>query len=934
MRYLLRLLAGSMLCMNLQISYAQPAFLRFHEPDAFLVKEVPMMDSSVLKLPYEVPLYSLLLDDQYYVSSCSPPKYCEGKISFILGDSIQGTVTFDTLFRPGLKYNIRFVNTGQMPRRIENLVPLGDGADKVFITAEGTKDWPDYLCRTKLYRPGYGPVGVILPDNAWHLGFADWKISDSLSLVALARRTSRDKERTQPDRWAITLKSGGWVEYSLWFDIHRGEWQEGLRLMFQERWLYDLTSFDHTLFDRPDLAWMKHAYLMLLQFAWDQEYWDERKSDYTFYSNLFQYDSLTGGYDIFTLWPTWPRLGLDQRNQWDMYRDLPGGIPELRRQADFAHAHGKRYFISYNPWDESGRKEDHLQGMERLLRETDADGVVLDTRGASSFELQATADRVKPGIIMYSEGMAIAKDMPGIVSGRVHDALVLPPPVNLNKLIKPDFAIFRVLQLADDRLHRELACAFFNGYGVEINTARPGRPGWINEEYAYLGRTTKILRENTTVFHNYNLSFLLPSRVDSIYVNRWTDGTKILYTILSMNPEGCTGPLFEAPESPQGYHYVDIWNHQEIEPVSEDSKTFLPVKVDSFSREWIHTRREGNVGCIALLPLCLKVDLSTDYLSIHATAGDLIRVTGGDPGYRAKAFTFPASGGRLAYRDSLPRSTEKIVVQLFNNGQLLDEQVLFMHHNIPHLITTINKTTPSVEIPDGMVRIPPGMFRFYTKRDSAALEAFIPFPDYSDTIDLVMPGFYIDRFPVTNRQWKEFMDKTHYLPADTTNYLRHWKNHSIPPGSEDCPVVFVGPEDVSAYAAWQSKRLPTEQEWQYAAQGADMRKYPWGDAWDSTRCNYNLNVPTPVGTFSTGASPFGVEDMIGNVWQMTGDVYDNGCYYYRIIRGGSYYHPTSSIWYIAGGPLPAYHPEMLLLVGPGLNRNATVGFRLVKDTGR
>jgi hypothetical protein len=74
--------------------------------------------------------------------------------------------------------------------------------------------------------------------------------------------------------------------------------------------------------------------------------------------------------------------------------------------------------------------------------------------------------------------------------------------------------------------------------------------------------------------------------------------------------------------------------------------------------------------------------------------------------------------------------------------------------------------------------------------------------------------------------------------------------------------------------------------------------------------------------------------MIGNVWQMTGDVYDNGCYYYRIIRGGSYYHPTSSIWYIAGGPLPAYHPEMLLLVGPGLNRNATVGFRLVKDTGR
>ncbi len=124
---------------------------------------------------------------------------------------------------------------------------------------------------------------------------------------------------------------------------------------------------------------------------------------------MIGWDKLLGPIDIFTIWPTWPRLGLDARNQWDMYRDLPGGLAELRRQVDLTHSLGKKYFISYNPWDESTRHEDHIAGMEAMLRTLDADGVVLDTRGESSREFQAAADRVKPGIIMYSEGMAVPR---------------------------------------------------------------------------------------------------------------------------------------------------------------------------------------------------------------------------------------------------------------------------------------------------------------------------------------------------------------------------------------------------------------------------------------------------------------------------------------------------------------------------------------------
>ena len=142
--------------------------------------------------------------------------------------------------------------------------------------------------------------------------------------------------------------------------------------------------------------------------------------------------------------------------------------------SDSIRKKGAKFFICYNPWDESTRTEGHLKGLADLIRETGADGVVLDTRGASSKELQDAADKVRPGVVMYSEGMAIPKDMPGIVSGRVHNALYYVPMLNLNKFIKPEFAIFRVAELFKEKIQREFATSFFNGYGTELNIFAPG----------------------------------------------------------------------------------------------------------------------------------------------------------------------------------------------------------------------------------------------------------------------------------------------------------------------------------------------------------------------------------------------------------------------------------------------------------------------------
>ena len=934
--------------------YSQESLLRlgFDPAEPFTAVSVVTKPSGIISLTGRQPLFSVISDSIRY-KSFNNAWITGDTLFFTLADSIRCFALQVKGFSPGIKYTVRFTNSGKANHRIENLVPLGESRDKVYITAVGSKQWPGFLCRSRLYRPGYGPVGVILPDNAWHLGFADYQIKSSISLAAIARRGLRDKKNTEIDRWSVTLKPGGWVEYLIYADIHAGDWHNGLKMMFQDRWLYDLPSFDNSMFRRNDLGWMKNNYIMLLQFAWDKKYYDYLQKKYTFYGNLHEYDSLTGGIDIYTLWPTWPRLGLDQRNQWDMYRDLPGGVAELKSQVNFVHKAGKHYFISFNPWDEGTRREDQLRGMEDLLRATGADGVVLDTKGESNKELQAAADRVKPGIIMYSEGMAVPKDMPGIVSGRVHDALVLPPPLNLNKFIKPDFAIFRVLQLADDRIHRELAISFFNGYGVEINTMRPGRPAWIDEEFAFMGRTTMILRENNSVFHNYNFLPLVPTLTDSVYVNRWEANGKIIFTIYNASPRGYFGPLIETNAIPRDHHVADIWNHTEVRPVVKGKTMTVPVKLEPFDPTWLNTRKEGNVGCIAVFPKLLNVVVFVENISFRAPKGDKIVITAGDPTYRSKLHTFPVTGKIVAVHDLIQGSQKKIVVRLFEKSELLDEVVVLYQcetavspskasrHEIngnvplatefPVLASRPEMTRPAGSLPAGMAEIPAGKFRFYTKRDPNTLEPFIPFPDYSDTVTVGMPAFFMDITPVTNAQFKTFISQTSYKPDDTTNYLKHWVKKIPGKGSENMPVVYVSPDDARAYAKWAGKRLPTEREWQYAAQGTDMRKYPWGNHPDSTRCNFNLNFPTPVDHFPGGASPFGILDLVGNVWQLTADIYDNGSYYFNIIRGGSYYHPTQSIWYVTGGPLPADHPEMLLLMAPGLDRNATVGFRCVMD---
>ena len=194
------------------------------------------------------------------------------------------------------------------------------------------------------------------------------------------------------------------------------------------------------------------------------------------------------------------------------------------------------------------------------------------------------------------------------------------------------------------------------------------------------------------------------------------------------------------------------------------------------------------------------------------------------------------------------------------------------------------------------------------------------------------PRLAIDETPVTNAQFAEFLAASSWRPRHPDNFLKHWSDGQPPAGLADHPVVYVDLDDARAYADWAGKRLPTEEEWQYAAQGPDDRTYPWGNELQSGCCNDgSTGGTTAVKAFPAGRSPCGCYDLCGNVWQWTDSQRSDGRTRFCIIRGGSYFAAHGSNWYVDGGVRPANYATKFLLMWPGLDRCATIGFRCVKD---
>jgi formylglycine-generating enzyme required for sulfatase activity len=265
--------------------------------------------------------------------------------------------------------------------------------------------------------------------------------------------------------------------------------------------------------------------------------------------------------------------------------------------------------------------------------------------------------------------------------------------------------------------------------------------------------------------------------------------------------------------------------------------------------------------------------------------------------------------------------------------------------------TTLASPTPTVRAPRApadMAEIPGATLELTSElraRECGYYESVLPAaPAFAPSYEfkrvrfsrrVTLPRFALDWTPVTNRQFAEFLRATGYRPRHPERFLDHWpdwRRLRFPADLAEHPVVYVDLTDARAYARWRGRRLPTEAEWQYAAQGPEGLRFPWGDTLSPNRCNGGeTGGTTPVRQFPDGRSGFGCWDLCGNVWEWTESERRDGRTRFCLLKGGCWYTARGSGWYFDGGPRPNAYSAKFLLMWPGLDRCATVGFRCALD---
>lgn len=228
-----------------------------------------------------------------------------------------------------------------------------------------------------------------------------------------------------------------------------------------------------------------------------------------------------------------------------------------------------------------------------------------------------------------------------------------------------------------------------------------------------------------------------------------------------------------------------------------------------------------------------------------------------------------------------------------------------------------------------LVQIPGGTFQM-GRNDGPATES----PAHPVTVS----SFFMDKTEITNAEYGQFVKQTNHAPPE------HWGGIKPPVGDERLPVANVSYDDANAFAEWRSKRdgvtyrLPTEEEWEYSARNGDKDNlYPWGNGWIAGRAatqEAGVGTVQPVGTYPQGIDQWGVEDLVGNLWEWTSSkasLYQGNPAQlpaqhkdWIVIRGGCYASPTK-------GDLPV-SGTLRNWVAPNY-KNPVLGFRLVRSGG-
>ncbi len=606
---------------------------------------------------------------------------------------------------------------------------------------------------------------------------------------------------------------------------------------------------------------------------------------------LLRTESRIGPIDAVLIWHVYPNLGIDDRNQFDMLRDLPGGIRGVRAMVERFHRHAVKVFFPLLAWDAGTRDEGSAPAtvMSQLLKEVDADGINFDTLESVPPGFREASDAIGHPLALEPQfqprDASLAWTNLSWNDWVTWEGKQYPfmPMVSKNKWMEPRHTVNVTDRFTRDKTD-SLQHAFFNGQGYATLENLWGF--WYENnphDAEAILRFTRIERAMADDLSSDDWEPHAPVLQAGVFASRFPAAKGTLWTIINRNEYDVAGSQIEVPDR-TGMHYYDLWHGAELTPAIANGKATL-----SFDFE--------GLGYGAVLATVEKLDGSVQNL-----------------------LSF------MAERSKRPLAS-------------------YSHEwkAVPQTLVEIPGTAASQSPPEGMVRIPEADYDFQVSGieveggNDPGADVQYPWEDAARRFHrhrMHIHSFYIDRTPVTNAEFKRFLNLAHYHPKDDHNFLRAWKNGSYPEGWDNKPVTWVSIEDARAYAAWSGKRLPHEWEWQYAAQSTSGRMYPWGNDWDSQALppvdsGPASRPPAEVTAFPKGASPFGVLDLVGNVSQWT-DEYRDPHTRAAIIRGGASYQPNGSIWYFPQTYRLDEHQKYLLM-SPGHDRSGTVGFRCVVD---
>ena len=679
----------------------------------------------------------------------------------------------------------------------------------------------------------------------------------------------------------------------------KGLWEGGSKPCSQtehESWLADIAhwrierrirvGYDGARYDLPALLWTQSSFMQPQMMVQDRFFYDPVAGKYTVDRYLDDLEKRYGGIDAVLIWPTYPNMGIDNRNEHDLIRSMPGGLTGVRQMVADFHRRGVRVLFPMMMWDQGTRDPGMPwpQAIAGLMKDIDADGINGDTQDGVPLAFSLAADKIDHPLAFEPEGSPSDEALAWNVMTWGQYEFPFTPLVDKFKWLETRHMVNISHRWNRDKTD-DLQFAFFNGVGWESWENIWGIWNGITPRDAEATRRVATIERGVSPFLiSKDWEPMSPMLRYGEYASRWPLGDQAVWTIVNRNEYDVDGDQIEVTAK-DNLRYFDLYHGVELKPQARPGGK--PV-------------------------LCF---------SIEAKGYGAILATNTAPDQNA-----------LALMSKMKELTGTPLSSYAHEWKVLPQQIV-----------PIAATKAASSVPAGMVKIPEADFLF--KVSGIEIEGFndvgvdvqYPWEDSPRRFHehpVHVTSFYIDKYPVTNAEFKKFLDSTHYHPKDALNFLRDWKDGSYPAGWENKPVTWVSQQDARAYASWAGKRLPHEWEWQYAAQGTDGRLYPWGNDWDGGAVpvpdkSRTMRGPDPVDAHPKGASPFGVMDMVGNVWQWTEEFVDE---HTRggILRGGSYYQPQGSIWYFPQAYKLNEHGK-LLLMSPSMDRSGGVGFRCVVD---